>query len=114
MNVEFKVLDNGLTIVNDKMNINSTSIGVWIGSGSAKETENESGIAHMLEHMAFKGTVNRNAKQIAQEIEDVGGDINAYTSKEVTAYYLKVLKENTELGMDILSDIIKHSTFPEE
>ena len=55
MNVEFKVLDNGLTIVNDKMNINSTSIGVWIGSGSAKETENESGIAHMLEHMAFKG-----------------------------------------------------------
>ena len=114
MNVEFKVLDNGLTIVNDKMNINSTSIGVWIGSGSAKETENESGIAHMLEHMAFKGTVNRNAKQIAQEIEDVGGDINAYTSKEVTAYYLKVLKENTELGIDILSDIIKHSTFPEE
>ena len=114
MNVEFKVLDNGLTIVNDKMNINSTSIGVWIGSGSAKETENESGIAHMLEHMAFKGTVNRNAKQIAQEIEDVGGDINAYTSKEVTAYYLKVLKENTELGIDILSDILKHSTFPEE
>ncbi len=114
MNVEFKKLDNGLTIINDKMNVDSTSIGVWVGSGSSKETENESGIAHMLEHMAFKGTVNRNAEQIAQEIENVGGDINAYTSKEVTAYYLKVLKEDTDLGIDILADIIKNSTFPEE
>jgi len=114
MNVEFKKLDNGLTIINDKMNVDSTSIGVWVGSGSSKETENESGIAHMLEHMAFKGTVNRNAEQIAQEIENVGGDINSYTSKEVTAYYLKVLKEDTDLGIDILADIIKNSTFPEE
>ena len=66
----------------------------------------------MLEHMAFKGTKNRDAEKIAREIEDVGGDINAYTSKEVTAYFLKVLKENAELGVDILSDIIKNSTFP--
>ena len=114
MNVEFKILDNGLTVLHDQMDVESTSLGVYIGSGSAQEKKHECGIAHMLEHMAFKGTENRNAEKIAREIEDVGGDINAYTSKEVTAYYLKVLKENTNLGIDILSDIIKNSTFPKD
>ncbi len=114
MSVEFKTLDNGITIINDKIDVESASIGVWIGAGSSNEKEDECGIAHMLEHMAFKGTKNRNAEKIAREIEDVGGDINAYTSKEVTAYFLKVLKENAELGVDILSDIIKNSTFPNE
>ena len=114
MDVEFKILDNGLTVLHDEMDVDSTSIGVYIGSGSSQEAEDECGIAHMLEHMAFKGTENRNAEKIAREIEDVGGDINAYTSKEVTAYYLKVLKEDTNLGVDILSDIIKISTFPIE
>ena len=112
MDIEFKILDSGLTVLHDQMNVESTSIGVYIGSGSSQEEKDECGIAHMLEHMAFKGTENRNAEKIAREIEDVGGDINAYTSKEVTAYYLKVLKENTNLGIDILSDIIKNSTFP--
>ncbi len=114
MSVEYKILDNGMTIINDQMDLESASIGVWIGAGSSNEKKDEWGIAHMLEHMAFKGTKNRNAERIAREIEDVGGDINAYTSKEVTAYYLKVLKENTELGVEILSDIIKNSTFPKE
>ena len=114
MNAKYKTLDTGLTIITDTMNIESTSIGVWVGAGSSKENLNQCGIAHMLEHMAFKGTINRNAEKIAREIEDVGGDINAYTSKEVTAYYLKVLHENTELGIDILSDIIKNSTLPKE
>ena len=114
MDVEFKVLDSGLTVLHDHMNVDSTSVGVYIGSGSSKEKKDECGIAHMLEHMAFKGTENRNAEKIAMEIEDVGGDINAYTSKEVTAYYLKVLKEDTNLGIDILSDIIKNSTFPKD
>ena len=114
MNVEFKILDSGLTVLHDQMDVESTSVGVYIGSGSAQEKKHECGIAHMLEHMAFKGTKNRNAEKIAREIEDVGGDINAYTSKEVTAYYLKVLKENTNLGIDILSDIIKNSTFPKD
>ena len=112
MDVEFKILDSGLTVLHDKMDVDSTSVGVYIGSGSSQEKKDECGIAHMLEHMAFKGTESRNAEKIAKEIEDVGGDINAYTSKEVTAYYLKVLKENTNLGIDILSDIIKNSTFP--
>ena len=114
LNVEFKILDNGITIINDQINVESASIGVWIGAGSSNENNDECGIAHMLEHMAFKGTKNRNAETIAREIEDVGGDINAYTSKEVTAYFLKVLKENAELGVDILSDIIKNSTFPKD
>ena len=114
MSVEFKILDNGMSIINDQIDIESASIGVWIGAGSSNEKKDECGIAHMLEHMAFKGTKNRNAETIAREIEDVGGDINAYTSKEVTAYYLKVLKENAELGIEILSDIIKNSTFPKE
>ena len=114
MSVEFKILDNGMTIINDEMDVESASIGVWIGAGSSNEKKDECGIAHMLEHMAFKGTKNRNAEKIAREIEDVGGDINAYTSKEITAYYLKVLKENAELGVEILSDIIKNSTFPKE
>ena len=114
MKVECKVLDSGLTVITDQMEVDSTSIGVWIDAGSAKEELNECGIAHMLEHMAFKGTTNRNAEEIAREIEDVGGDINAYTSKEVTAYYLKVLHENSDLGIDILSDIIKNSTLPED
>ena len=114
MNVEFKILDSGLTVLHDQMDVESTSVGVYIGSGSTQEKKHECGIAHMLEHMAFKGTENRNAEKIAREIEDVGGDINAYTSKEVTAYYLKVLKENTNLGIDILSDIIKNSTFPKD
>ena len=114
MSVEFKILDNGITIINDQIDVESASIGVWIGAGSSNENNDECGIAHMLEHMAFKGTKNRNAETIAREIEDVGGDINAYTSKEVTAYFLKVLKENAELGVDILSDIIKNSTFPQD
>ena len=114
MKVGCKVLDSGLTVITDQMEVESTSIGVWIDAGSAKEELNECGIAHMLEHMAFKGTTNRNAEEIAREIEDVGGDINAYTSKEVTAYYLKVLHENSDLGIDILSDIIKNSTLPED
>ncbi len=114
MSVEFKTLNNGIKIINDQIDVESASIGVWIGAGSSNESNNECGIAHMLEHMAFKGTKNRNAEKIVREVEDVGGDINAYTSKEVTAYYLKVLKENAELGVDILSDIIKNSTFPED
>jgi len=114
MNANYKILDTGLTVITDPIDIKSTSIGVWVGAGSSKETLDQCGIAHMLEHMAFKGTKNRNAEKIAREIEDVGGDINAYTSKEVTAYYLKVLHENTELGVDILSDIIKNSTLPKD
>ena len=107
-------LSNGLTILLDHFNSNTLSIGVWLNVGSVNENSKQLGIAHMLEHMAFKGTKNRNAFDISKEIEDVGGDINAYTSKENTAYYVKLLPSNYELGIEILSDIFLNSTFPKE
>ena len=107
-------LSNGLTILLDHFNSNTLSIGLWLNVGSVNENNKQLGIAHMLEHMAFKGTKNRNAFDISKEIEDVGGDINAYTSKENTAYYVKLLPSNYELGIEILSDIFLNSIFPKE
>ncbi len=107
-------LSNGLTVLLDHFNSNTLSIGLWLNVGSVNENNKQLGIAHMLEHMAFKGTKTRNAFEISKEIEDVGGDINAYTSKENTAYYVKLLPSNYKLGIEILSDIFLNSTFPEE
>lgn len=109
------ILSNGLTITTESMShVESISIGVYVRTGSRTETASTSGAAHFLEHMAFKGTKKRSAEDIAREIEDVGGIINAYTSRETTAYHLKLLKENTELGIEILSDILQNPTFLEE
>ncbi len=114
MSAKIVTLNNGLTILLDHFNSNTLSIGLWLNVGSANENNKQLGIAHMLEHMAFKGTKTRNAFDISKEIEDVGGDINAYTSKENTAYYVKLLPSNHELGIEILSDIFLNSTFPKE
>jgi predicted Zn-dependent peptidase len=91
--------------------INTAAVSVAFGAGSRSETESEHGLAHLLEHMAFKGTERRSARDIAEEIEAVGGHLNAYTSRESTAYYAKVLKEDLPLALDILSDILLHSSF---
>ena len=114
MSAKTVTLNNGLTILLDHFNSNTLSIGLWLNAGSVNENNKQLGIAHMLEHMAFKGTKTRNAFDISKEIEDVGGDINAYTSKENTAYYVKLLPSNYELGIEILSDIFLNSTFPKE
>ena len=114
MSAKTITLNNGLTILLDHFNSNTLSIGLWLNVGSVNESKKQLGIAHMLEHMAFKGTKTRNAFDISKEIEDVGGDINAYTSKENTAYYVKLLPSNYELGIEILSDIFLNSTFPKE
>ena len=114
MTIEIKKLNSNITVLFDKFNSNTLSMGMWLDVGSTNETSSEYGIAHMLEHMAFKGTKNRSASEIASAIEDVGGDINAYTSKESTAYYLKLLPEHMSLGVDILSDILINSNFPKE
>ncbi len=114
MSAKTITLSNGLTILLDHFNSNTLSIGLWLNVGSVNENNKQLGIAHMLEHMAFKGTKTRNALDISKEIEDVGGDINAYTSKENTAYYVKLLPSNYELGIEILSDIFLNSTFPKE
>jgi predicted Zn-dependent peptidase len=99
-------------VLTDAMpHLETASLGVWVGSGSRDEGSEENGISHFLEHMAFKGTKRRNARQIAEEIEAVGGDLNAATSVETTAYYARVLKADVPLAFDILADILSNPTF---
>jgi predicted Zn-dependent peptidase len=109
-------LPSGLIVVTERMErVETVSLGAYVGTGSRHETEPENGVSHFLEHMAFKGTERRSAAEIAEEIEAVGGHLNAYTAREQTAYYAKVLKEDTALAADIIGDILTHSTFePEE
>ncbi len=115
MNVECTRLPSGLTVVTETMpHLESVALGTWIKSGARDETEGEHGIAHLLEHMAFKGTNRRSARQIAEEIENVGGELNAATSTETTSYYARVLKDDVPLAVDILADILTDSVFDEE
>ena len=116
MTVELTRLPSGLVVVTDAMpHLETASLGIWVGCGSRDEREEEHGIAHLLEHMAFKGTSRRTARQIAEEIEAVGGDLNAATSVEMTAYYARVLRADVPLALDVLSDILADPTFdPDE
>ena len=112
MSVELTRLPSGLTVVTDAMShLESASLGVWVGCGSRDEKQDEHGVSHLLEHMAFKGTRRRSARQIAEEIEAVGGDLNAATSVETTAYYARVLKADVPLALDVLSDILADPSF---
>ena len=104
-------LPNGLTVVTDRMeSVETASLGVWVDAGTRHETADINGVSHLLEHMAFKGTKRRTARDIAEEIEAVGGHLNAYTSREHTAYYAKILKEDVGLAIDIIADILQYST----
>jgi predicted Zn-dependent peptidase len=108
-------LENGLLIVSERMpTVETASVGAYVRTGARAEGANNNGVSHFLEHMAFKGTTRRNALQIASEIEDVGGHMNAATGRETTTYYMKVLKEDIPLAVDMLGDILLNSTFPEE
>ncbi len=112
MGVEVSRLSNGLTVVTETLpSIESVALGVWIKSGARNERDDEHGMAHLLEHMAFKGTSRRSAFQIASEIENVGGEINAATSVETTSYYARVLAGDVPLAVDILADILTDSKF---
>lgn len=112
MNVKTTVLENGLTVVTDQMpHLKTAALGVWVRTGSRAETVSQNGITHLLEHMAFKGTDTRTARGIAEEIEAVGGELNASTSIEHTNYYARILAEDMPLAVDILSDILQNSTF---
>ena len=109
MTLQTHRLSNGFRIVTEQMpGLASASIGVWVGAGGRHETPEQNGIAHFLEHMAFKGTKTRTALQIAEAIEDVGGYINAYTSREVTAYYVRVLENDVPLGLEVIADILRN------
>lgn len=116
MAVEVTKLPSGLTVVTDTMpHLETAALGVWAGVGGRDEKANEHGISHLLEHMAFKGTKTRSSRQIVEEIEAVGGDLNAATSTETTAYYARVLKADVPLGLEVLSDILANPTFePDE
>ncbi|MCC3867147.1 M16 family metallopeptidase [Terrisporobacter mayombei] len=107
-----KTLKNGLTIVGEEIPyLKSVSLGIWINTGSRIETPKESGVSHFIEHMLFKGTKNRSAKDIARDIDNIGGQINAFTNKECTCYYVHLLDEHINIGIDVLSDMILNSTF---
>lgn len=115
MSIQLTTLENGLRIVTDTVKtVDSVALGVWVGVGTRHEDMAINGVAHMVEHMMFKGTKTRNAGQIVEQIEDVGGTINAYTSREITAYHIHALKEHTGLALEILADLIQNSTLPEQ
>lgn len=112
MSIEVTKLPSGLTVITDVMpHLETAALGVWAGVGGRHEEAHEHGISHLLEHMAFKGTASRSAREIAEEIEAVGGDLNAATSTETTAYYARVLKADVPLALDVLADILANPTF---
>src|ERR1700675_3208391 len=112
MSVEVTTLKSGINVVTDTMpHLETASLGVWVASGSRDERHNEHGISHFLEHMAFKGTRRRSARQIAEEIEAVGGDLNAATGAESTIYHARMLKADVPLALDVLADILSEPTF---
>jgi predicted Zn-dependent peptidase len=109
------VLDNGVTIVSEEVPaVHSVALGIWVKTGSRLEQDDEAGISHLIEHMLFKGTKKRSAKEIAEAIEEVGGQLNAFTSKEYTCYYARVLAEHLPLAVDVLTDMLYNSLFREE
>ncbi len=114
MQPSITTLDNGLRIITAmRPDIHTVSLGIWVKTGAACETKAENGISHFLEHTVFKGTPTRTSLQVDEEIENAGGQTNAYTSREFTAFYAKMLKDDAELALDVLSDIFQNATFPE-
>ncbi|WP_373237589.1 M16 family metallopeptidase [Cohaesibacter celericrescens] len=115
MTVNMTQLANGMTVLSDEMpHLKSSAVGVWVAAGSRLEQDNQHGISHLLEHMAFKGTKKRSATDIVEQIEAVGGDVNASTGIENTSYYARILEEDLPLAVDILGDILTNSAFEAE
>lgn len=109
------LINNGIPLVVERIaNVHSVALGIWVKVGSRYEPAEKNGISHFLEHMFFKGTKKRSAQDIAFEIDSMGGDLNAFTSRETTTFYIKILDEYLERGIDLITDIFLHSTFPEE
>ncbi|CAK0759837.1 zinc protease [Azospirillaceae bacterium] len=114
-NVRVTTLPNGLRVATDSMDgVETVTLGVWINVGARNETAANNGVAHLIEHMMFKGTERRSAFAISEQIENVGGHLNAYTTREHTAYYAKILKEDVALALDIIADMLQFSAFDEE
>jgi len=114
MSIKVTKLDSGLRVITDTVpEMETVALGVWADVGTRHEDLQHNGVAHMVEHMMFNGTPTRTSRQIAEAIEDVGGQVNAYTSREITAYYIHLLKNDMPMAMDILSDILQRPTFPD-
>src|SRR6187455_3704120 len=110
-----ETLPSGLRLVTEAMpHVRSVTVGVWLTRGSRHESLAQSGIAHFVEHMLFKGTGTRSAEDIAQEIDSIGGQLDAFTAKEYASYYIKVLDEHLPLAIDLLSDIVMRPAFVAE
>lgn len=115
MNFINETLECGARLIAEQLpNFHSVTAGIWVGAGSITETKEENGISHLIEHMLFKGTDKRSAKQIAVDVDNIGGQINAFTSKECTCYYIKVIDEKLEAGLEILTDLFCNATLAEE
>jgi len=115
MTFDQHTLKNGLRIIGERIpHYRSVSVGLWVESGSQYETPKENGISHFIEHMLFKGTEKRTARDIAEEMDAVGGQLNAFTSKECTCFYAKVVDEHLPLAMDVISDLVRHPKLDEE
>ena len=115
MTVEITKLLNGMTVVTDSLEtLETVSLGVWVKAGTRFETTDNNGVSHLLEHMAFKGTTKRSARDIVEEIETVGGQLNAFTARENTAFHATVLKDNVSIAIDIIGDILQNSVFDQE
>ncbi len=114
MSIHYKILPSGLRVVTEEIReVDTVALGIWAAVGTRHEKIEHNGVAHMVEHMLFKGTATRSAQDIAEQVENVGGHMNAYTSREITSYHIHLLKEDFRLGMDILADMLQHSVMPE-
>ena len=113
--IETTTLANGVRVISEEMtHVRSVSLGVWIGTGSRRETAEENGISHFIEHMVFKGTKNRSAEDIARSVDSIGGGLDAFTAKEMVSYNTKVLDEHLPLAFDVLADMVRNPLFREE
>ena len=112
MGSQVTTLANGIRVASHRMpEVETVSLGLWVGSGARHEQEHEHGLSHLLEHMAFKGTSSRSARKIAEEIEEIGGDLNAATGLDSTAYYARVLKGDDNIALTLLADILLNSSY---
>src|ERR1035438_4096307 len=113
--IEMSTLGNGVRVITEVMpHVRSVSVGVWVGAGSRRETTEQNGISHFIEHMLFKGTTHRTAEQIARSVDSIGGNLDAFTAKELVSFNTKVLDEHLPLAFDVLADLVLHPLFRKE
>src|SRR4051812_13001713 len=113
--IEMTTLTNGVRVITETMpHVRSVSVGIWVGSGSRRESTEQNGISHFIEHMLFKGTTRRSAEDIARSVDSIGGNLDAFTAKELVGYNTKILDEHLPIAMDILSDLVLNPLFRDD